>query len=81
MGVFMNSFPLDEFCVGECGTLAHIEDTLPLRKRLLDLGWSKGTPIQVVRKSLFGDPFQLKVGDGQFAIRKNDAARIHVFKN
>lgn len=77
----MTALPLDQFRVGEYGTLAHIEETLPLKKRLLDLGWSKGTPIQIVRKSLFGDPFQLKVGDSQFAIRKNDLARIHVFKN
>ena len=77
----MTKTPLHELRAGESAILSEIAETLPLRQRLLDLGWSSGTPIQIVRKSLFGDPIQFQVRESQFAIRKYDAAQIQVFRN
>ena len=54
------------------GWLDHLPD------RLLELGVLPGTLIEVVREAPLGDPIALRVKSSQLAIRREDAARIHV---
>ncbi|WP_201353686.1 FeoA family protein [Hydrogenimonas urashimensis] len=49
-----------------------------LRARLMELGVFCGEPIQLVRRSPFGDPLEIKVADTHLAIREEDAEKIEV---
>ncbi len=44
--------------------------------KLLSMGILPGYPIVILRKTLQGDTFYIKVGDNRFAIRKKEAACI-----
>lgn len=74
-------FPMSFLKTGESASLHDIAEASPLRQRLFDLGFTKGSVVTVLRKSLFGDPIQIKVRDSQFAIRKSDAKHIKVIKH
>ncbi len=49
-----------------------------LKRRLMELGVLCGEPVQLVRRSPFGDPLEIKVADTYLAIRKEDAEKIEV---
>ena len=50
----------------------------PIRRRLLELGLTPGTRIQVVGVSPLGDPLELEVRGSRLSIRKKDALNIQV---
>lgn len=49
-----------------------------LRKRLMDLGLTPGTPISVSRAAPMGDPITVEVRGSTLSMRKADAAKIRV---
>ncbi len=48
------------------------------RRRLLDLGFTPGTEVQLVMKSAFGDPIAFWVRNTKIALRKKQAKKIEV---
>ena len=75
-----NKVTLNDLKAGEAGNLSSMSSSHPLCSRLSELGFQVGTPIQVVRKSLFGGPIQIKIRNSNFAIRRNEAELISVTK-
>lgn len=51
-----------------------------MRRRLLDLGFVRGSEVAVVQKSPLGDPMAFRVSDTTIALRKEESSRIHVEK-
>lgn len=49
-----------------------------LKRRIMDMGITKGTNIKVVKVAPLGDPIQLRVRGYELSIRKDDAASIDV---
>ncbi len=47
-------------------------------KRLADMGFTKGVEGKVVRKALFGDPFQVCILGYHVSIRRAEAAGIQI---
>jgi ferrous iron transport protein A len=47
-------------------------------KRLADMGFTQGVEGLVVRKALFGDPFQVSILGYQVSIRKAEALGVRV---
>ncbi len=70
--------PLTQLSEGESGRLWNIEKTHPLYERLIDLGWTRGTPIRCERVSPLGDPIAYAIRGGVIALRKRDAEEIFV---
>lgn len=58
--------------------IASIEGDMIFKKKILDMGLTKGTLIEVVNIAPLGDPIDLKVRGYQLSIRKIDADRIEV---
>ena len=58
--------------------IAKIEGDMIFKKKILDMGLTKGTLIEVVNIAPLGDPINLKVRGYQLSIRKIDADRIVV---
>ncbi len=70
--------PLDTVKQGERAVLCRMEPGHPLEKRLIDLGWTKGTLISCVCISPLGDPIAYGIRGGVIALRKKDARGIFV---
>jgi ferrous iron transport protein A len=47
-------------------------------RRLMELGLTPGTPVELVRRAPMGDPLELRVRGTHFSIRRTEAERIHV---
>lgn len=48
------------------------------RRRLLDLGFTRGSRVQVVRRSPCGDPTAFKIRETVFALRADQSRHINV---
>ena len=50
-----------------------------IARRLRELGFVQGEPVRVVAMApLGGDPLLVQVGFTRFALRRNEAARVHL---
>ena len=49
-----------------------------LRRRIMDMGITKGVEIYVRKVAPLGDPFELTVRGYELSLRKDDAAMIEV---
>ena len=70
--------PLDRMKPGERAVLCRMQKGHSLLERLVDLGWTSGTPIRCVRISPLGDPIAYGIRGGVIALRKKDAHGILV---
>jgi ferrous iron transport protein A len=50
----------------------------PVRRRLLELGLTPGTRVQIVGVSPLGDPLELEVRGSRLSVRKKEALNIEV---
>jgi ferrous iron transport protein A len=56
---------------------AHSAD--PIARRLRELGFVRGEAVRVVASGpLGGDPLLVQIGFTRFALRKSEAARVHL---
>ena len=58
--------------------IVSIEGDLVFKKKILDMGLTKGTVIQVIKTAPLGDPVDIKVRGYQLSIWKRDGERIEV---
>lgn len=57
-----------------------VEGTGPIRRRIMDLGITKGVEIYIRKVAPLGDPFELTVRGYELSVRKEDAKMILVEK-
>lgn len=70
---------LSELRVGEVAFLVSIE-THELQLKLLTMGCTPQTQIEIINIAPLGDPMAIKVGNCTLSIRKQDASKIKVEK-
>ena len=70
--------PLSLLKVGTTCTIDSIHVSEHMRRRLLDLGFSKGTLIKCIQYSPSGDPIAYMLRGTVIALRKEDACKILV---
>ena len=69
---------------GDCATVTGLAtvagaDDIAMRMRLLELGFAPGEQIRVVAESFpRRDPMAVRVGNSTFALRRHEAAMIHI---
>lgn len=69
---------LDDLCAGQWGTIAEMHVPKDIRQRLKDMGFLRGTRIECVYSSPFGDPTAYFVKGTLIALRNGDAEKISV---
>ncbi|WP_353663151.1 FeoA family protein [Hydrogenimonas sp. SS33] len=74
----MSKKRLDQMRPNERAIIRHIGELGELKQRLLEMGVLCGEPVEVVRKAPFGGPIQIRVGQTDMALRRDEAARIEV---
>lgn len=71
-------FTLKETAIGETVSVVKLNGDGAVKRRIMDMGITKGTQITVVKVAPLGDPMELKVRGYQLSLRKADADTILV---
>ena len=64
--------------IGQTVTVTRLNGEGALRRRIMDMGITKGTPIYVRKVAPLGDPVEVTVRGYELSLRKADAEMIEV---
>jgi ferrous iron transport protein A len=74
----MPSITLDKLVPGESGKVIRIHGRGPVRRRLVDMGFSHGAVIDMFKTSPLGDPVEYRLRGYHLSLRKSEAETIEV---
>ena len=69
---------LKDVKVGETVTVAKLHGEGPVKRRIMDMGITKGTEVFVRKVAPLGDPMEVTVRGYELSLRKADADLIEV---
>lgn len=69
---------LKDVKVGESATVVKLNGTGALKRRIMDMGLTKGTYVYVKKVAPLGDPIELTVRGYELSIRRDEAANVEV---
>ena len=69
---------LKDVQVGDTVTVAKLHGEGPVKRRIMDMGLTKGTKVYVRKVAPLGDPMELTVRNYELSVRKADAGMIEV---
>lgn len=69
---------LNQVKVGETVKVTKIAGEGPIKRRIMDMGITKGVEIYVRKVAPLGDPVEITVRNYELSVRKADAAIIEV---
>lgn len=72
---------LDQLSFGEKGIVRKIGSRGVLRRRMIDMGITFGTEIEMVKSAPLGDPIEVLVHGYKLSIRNSEAKEIELFDN
>ena len=64
--------------VGQTVTVARVHGEGPVRRRIMDMGLTKGVQILVRKVAPLGDPMELNIRGYELSIRKADAEMVEL---
>lgn len=67
---------LKDVKIGETVTVSKLNGTGPLKRRIMDMGITKGTTLYIRKVAPLGDPIEITVRGYELSIRKADAENI-----
>jgi len=74
----MNMKTLRDVGVGESAVITRLHGEGALKRRIMDMGLTKGTQVFVRKVAPLGDPMELTVRGYELSVRKGDAQLIEV---
>ncbi len=74
----MSMRTLRDVRIGESAVVKKLYGEGALRRRIMDMGITKGVTVKVRKAAPLGDPLELTVRGYQLTLRKSDAANIEV---
>lgn len=69
---------LKELKVGETAEIIKLHGEGAVKRRIMEMGLTKGTSVYVRKVAPLGDPLEVTVRNYELALRKADAAMIEV---
>jgi ferrous iron transport protein A len=69
---------LNELKVGETSKVVRLNGEGAVKRRIMDMGLTKGTEVTVRKVAPLGDPIELTVRGYELSIRKSEAATIEI---
>ena len=69
---------LKDIKVGQSATVVKLHGEGPVRRRIMDMGITKGVEIYVRKMAPLGDPMELHVRGYELSLRKADAEMVEV---
>ena len=67
---------LNDLKVGETAVVVKLHGQGAVRRRIMDMGITKGVPVRVQKVCPLGDPVEITVLDYELTLRKNDCALV-----
>ena len=64
--------------IGETATVVKLHGEGAVKRRIMDMGITKNTPVFVRKVAPLGDPIEIRVRNYELSIRKADAETIEV---
>ena len=64
--------------VGQTVKVVKLNGTGPVKRRIMDMGITKGQLVQVIRVAPLGDPIEVTVRGYELSVRKADCEMIEV---
>ena len=74
----MDERPLSALRPGDQATIGRLNGSGPIRRRLLELGLTPGTPVTLVRLAPLLDPMEIRVRGYQLCVRRSEADAVWV---
>lgn len=69
---------LKEAKIGDTVTVARLRGEGPVKRRIMDMGITKGVAIFIRKVAPLGDPIEVTVRGYELSIRKSDAQMIEI---
>jgi ferrous iron transport protein A len=69
---------LSELEIGQKGRIVYLSDKNRIYHKLREMGFTKNTPVEVVRKALFGDPIEIQIKQCYISLQKKEAQEINI---
>ena len=69
---------LKQVCCGQTVTVRNLTGEGAVKRRIMDMGITKGTTVSVRKTAPLGDPVEITVRGYELSIRKADAEKIVV---
>ena len=69
---------LKEVGIGQTVTIKRLHGEGAIKRRIMDMGLTKGTEVYVRKVAPLGDPMELTVRGYELSVRKSDAEKIEV---
>ena len=69
---------LREVKVGETATVVKLHGEGATKRRIMDMGLTKGTEVYIRKVAPLGDPVEITVRGYELSVRKNDAQCVEV---
>ena len=69
---------LNELKIGETSKVVRLKGEGAVKRRMMDMGLTKGTQVTVRKVAPLGDPIELTVRGYELSIRKDEAAKVEV---
>ena len=64
--------------VGDSATVVRLKGEGALKRRLMDMGFTKGSSVYVRKVAPLGDPVEVTIRGYELSVRKDDAENIEV---
>lgn len=64
--------------VGETATVARLRGEGPTKRRIMDMGITRGVELHVRKVAPLGDPMELNVRGYELSVRRSDAEMIEI---
>lgn len=75
-----NIVSLDSIANGNKCTVLSIDGIKALKRRIMDMGITKGVEVMAIKRAPMGDPIEIKVRGYLLTLRADDAKKILVEK-
>ena len=69
---------LDKLKPGESATVVRLNGEGAVKRRIMDMGLTKGTEVTVRKVAPLGDPIEITVRGYELSLRKDEAVKIEV---
>jgi ferrous iron transport protein A len=78
----MERTTLNRLLPGEHGTVEHVESkSSTIKQRLLEMGLTRGTAVEMIRFAPMGDPIEISVRGYRLSLRRIEAESVIVLQD
>lgn len=71
-------YTLRDLKIGQLARVIKVHGDGPIKRRLMDMGISRGATLTIIKVAPLGDPIEISVRGYKLSLRKSDAVSIEV---